>query len=230
MSRAFDAPAFVRAQTAIAAPPLVPEIRLHLATRITPLWEATEASLAAANVPPPYWAFAWPGGQALARHVLDHPETVRGLRVLDFAAGCGIGAIAAARAGARTVIASDIDAIATAVIALNAALNGAAVETTTDDLTRAAGAWDVVIAGDVCYERPMAEAVMPWLRGLVNAGTSVLIADPGRAYLPRDGFDVIASYDVPTSLELEDRTMRTTRVLRLTEALAADPGNRVGAR
>ncbi len=118
---AVDTAAFVRAQTVIASPPLVPEIRLHLATQITPLWEATEASLAAANVPPPYWAFAWPGGQALSRHILDHPDSVRGRRVLDFAAGCGIGAIAAAKAGAAAVIASDIDAIATAVIGLNAA-------------------------------------------------------------------------------------------------------------
>jgi predicted nicotinamide N-methyase len=180
-----DVAAFVRAQTAVAAPPLVPEIRLHLATQITPLWEATEATLAAANVPPPYWAFAWPGGQALSRHVLDNPATVRGLRVLDFAAGCGIGAIAAAMAGARAVVAADIDAIAIAVMALNAALNGVAFETTSADLSReTSAAWDVVIAGDVCYERPMAEAILPWLRGLAQRGTTVLMADPGRAYPP----------------------------------------------
>ena len=216
MSDTLDVAAFVRAQTAIAAPPLVPEIRLHLATQITPLWEATEATLAAANVPPPYWAFAWPGGQALARYVLDTPETVRGRRVLDFAAGCGLGAIAAAKAGAAHVVASDIDTIAIRVMMLNAALNDVAFETTAADLSRDADArWDVIIAGDVCYERPMAEAILPWLRALAGKGVAVLMADPGRAYLPASGLEEIARYDVPTSLELEDRTLRTTRVLRL---------------
>ena len=216
MTETLDVAAFVRAQTAVASPPLVPEIRLHLATQITPLWEATEATLAAANVPPPYWAFAWPGGQALARYMLDHPEVVRGLRVLDFAAGCGLGAIAAAKAGAAHVVASDIDAIAIEVMALNAALNGVAFATTAADLSRASEApWDVVIAGDVCYERPMAEAILPWLRGLARQRITVLMADPGRAYLPATGLEEIARYDVPTSLELEDRTLRTTRVLRL---------------
>lgn len=216
MTDAMDVVAFVRAQTAVATPPLVPEIRLHLATQITPLWEATEATLAAANVPPPYWAFAWPGGQALARYVLDTPALVRGLRVLDFAAGCGLGAIAAAKAGAVHVLASDIDAIAIEVMKLNAALNDVAFATTRDDLSRASETpWDVVIAGDVCYERPMAEAILPWLRRLARNGVSVLMADPGRAYLPATGLQEIARYDVPTSLELEDRTTRTTRVLKL---------------
>jgi predicted nicotinamide N-methyase len=216
MSDRLDVAAFVRDQTAVAAPPLVPEIRLHLATQITPLWEATEATLAAVNVPPPYWAFAWPGGQALARYVLDRPETVRGLRVLDFAAGCGLGAIAAAKAGAANVIASDIDAIAIEVMALNAAVNGVTFATTSADLSRQRDApWDVIIAGDVCYERPMAEAILPWLHGLARKGITVLMADPGRAYLPASGLEEIARYDVPTSLELEDRTSRTTRVLKL---------------
>jgi predicted nicotinamide N-methyase len=211
-----DIAAFVRTQTAIASPPLVPEIRLHLATQITPLWEATEATLAAANVPPPYWAFAWPGGQALTRYVLDNPDAVRGRRVLDFAAGCGLGAIAAAKCGAAHVLASDIDAIALEVMALNAGLNGVAFETTRADLSRETETpWDVVIAGDVCYERPMAEAILPWLRGLARKSIVVLMADPGRAYLPASGLEEIARYDVPTSLELEDRTLRTTRVLRL---------------
>lgn len=215
----FDTAAFVRHQTAIAAPPLVPEVRLHLATEITPLWEATEASLAAANVAPPYWAFAWPGGQAIARYVLDHPGIVRGARVLDFAAGCGIAAIAAAKAGAASATASDIDPIAATAAQLNAALNGAAIAISTDDLTRDPhGQWDVVLAGDVCYERPMADAVTPWLRALAARGIPVLMADPGRAYLPQGGIEEIARYDVPTSLELEDRTTRTTRVLRVTGA------------
>jgi len=216
VSDTIDIAAFVRAQTAVTAPPLVPEICLHLATQITPLWEATEATLAAANVPPPYWAFAWPGGQALSRYVLDRPDTVRGLRVLDFAAGCGLGAIAAAKAGAAHVLASDIDVIATEVMRLNAVLNEVTFETTSADLSRDANAhWDVIIAGDVCYERPMAEAILPWLRALATRGVTVLMADPGRAYLPATGLEEIARYDVPTSLELEDRTSRTTRVLRL---------------
>ncbi len=219
MTKTFDAAAFVRGQTAIAAPPLVPEIRLHLATEITPLWEATEASLAAANVAPPYWAFAWPGGQAVARYLLDHPETVRDARVLDFASGCGIAAIAAAMAGAASATASDIDAIAAAAASLNAALNDVRIAVATDDLTRhPSGDWDIVLAGDVCYERPMAETVTPWLRALAARGIPVLMADPGRAYLPQSGLEEIARYDVPTSLELEDRTTRMTRVLRVTGA------------
>ncbi|HEX6979140.1 MAG TPA: 50S ribosomal protein L11 methyltransferase [Alphaproteobacteria bacterium] len=219
MSGLRDAEAFVRAQTAIAAPPLVPELRLHLATEVTPLWQATEAVLARTNLPPPYWAFAWPGGQALARYVLDHPDVVRGRAVLDFAAGSGIGAIAAAKAGAARVTATDIDAHAAAAMRLNAAANGVTFAISTDDLTRADdaddGVWDVVLAGDVCYERPMAEAVLAWLRRQVGRGAVVLMADPGRAYLPSSGLVEIARYDVPTSPDLEDRPMRTTRVLRL---------------
>lgn len=214
---ALDAAAFVRAQTAVAAPPLVPEIRLHLASEVTALWHATEATLAAGALPPPYWAFAWPGGQALARYLLDDPARARGRRVVDFAAGCGLVAIAAARAGARAVLASDIDAFAAAAMRLNAALNGVAIDVTTDDLTRGPGAsWDVVLAGDVCYERTMTEAVLPWLRAHARRGAEVLIADPGRAYAPRDGVAELMRYDVPTSLALEDRTVRSTAVLRVT--------------
>jgi len=210
-----DAEAFVRAQTTLAAAPLVPEIRLHLATEITPLWQATEAVLARTNLPPPYWAFAWPGGQALARYVLDHPDAVRGRIVLDFAAGSGIGAIAAAKAGAARVTATDIDPYAAAAMRLNAAANDVTFAVSTDDLTRTdEGGWDVILAGDVCYERPMAEAVLAWLRRQVNQGAVVLMADPGRAYLPSDGLIEVACYDVPTSPDLEDKPMRTTRVLR----------------
>lgn len=216
MNEPFDPAAFIRAQTEIKPAPLVPEIRLHLASEVTPLWEATEASLARHNVPPPYWAFAWPGGQAMARHLLDHPDLVRGCRVLDFAAGCGIAAIAAARAGAAAVTATDIDPVAAAALALNASLNDVAFAITTDDLTRdPAAPFDLVIAGDVCYERPMAEKVVGWLRALARRGVLVLLADPGRAYLPHEGIEEIGRYDVPTSLDLEDRPLRTTRVLRL---------------
>ena len=145
-----DPAAFIRAQTALGAPSIVPEIRLHLANEVTPLWRATEATLSERNVPPPYWAFAWPGGQALARHVIDHPAIVRGRRVLDFAAGSGVVAIAAARAGAAGVTAADTDPFAATAIALNAAANGVAIAVETGDLIDRPSAWDVVLAGDVC--------------------------------------------------------------------------------
>lgn len=210
--------AFVAAQTALAAPPLVPEVCLHLADAVTPLWQATEATLAAAQVPPPYWAFAWPGGQALARHVLDHREVVAGRRVLDFAAGSGLAAIAAARAGAAAVAAAEIDPIAPAAIALNAAANGVVLATIAEDMVGRDRGWEVVLAGDVCYERPMAERVTAWLRALARRGALVLLGDPGRAYLPRDGLEAVARYVVPTTLDLEDRTERDTTVWRLLPA------------
>lgn len=208
---------FVRAQTRLAAPPLVPEIRLHLAARATDLWEATEATLAETGLPPPYWAFAWPGGRALARFVLDNPGVATGLDVLDFAAGCGIAAIAAAKAGAAKVTASEIDDFALAALDLNAAANGAAVETFAGDVVALdpAPAWGLVLAGDVFYEKPMSERIWPWLKARRAAGARVLVADPGRAYLPAGGFREIARYDVPTDLDLEDRTVRTTRVLEV---------------
>ncbi len=207
--------AFVRAQTALTPPPLVPEIRLHLATEVTPLWRASEAMLATKDVPPPYWAFAWPGGQALARYLLDHPEVVRGRRVLDFAAGSGLVGIAAAQAQAGTVTAADIDAHAAAAIALNAAANRATMDIVTEDLIGRPSAWDVVLAGDVCYEQPMAERTLAWLRSLSAAGTEVLLGDPGRTYRPTDGLMELARYQVPTSLELETRTMCDTAVWQL---------------
>ena len=210
-----DPAAFVAAQTVLATPPLVPEIRLHLATEITPLWQATEARLAESGVAPPYWAFAWPGGQAVARHLLDHPALVAGKRVLDFAAGSGLAAIAAAMAGAARVEAAEIDALACAALALNAAANGVAVACRTADLVDGPGAWDVVLAGDVCYERPMAERVMPWLRRLAGRGALVLMGDPGRNYLPASGLAEVARLVVPTSRELEDRTERETVIWRV---------------
>jgi len=209
-----DPSAFVRAETILAAPPLVPEIRLHLASEVVPLWEATEETLTRRGLPPPYWAFAWPGGQAIARHVLDNPALLRGTRVLDFAAGSGLGAIAAAKVGATSVTAAEIDEFALAAIALNAMLNGVMVETISEDIVGAPSAWDVVLAGDVCYERPMAERVARWFAALAAAGTEVLMADPGRAYLPQQGLVELARYDVPTSLDLEDRKQRETIVWR----------------
>jgi len=210
-----DPARFIRAWTRIESPALIPELRLHLAGPVTPLWEATEKTLNETGLAPPYWAFAWPGGQAIARHLLDHPATVRGRRVLDFAAGGGIAGIAAARAGAASVVASDLDPLALTAITLNAALNGVDVATTDRDLTQDMPAADVILAGDVCYERPMAERVIPWLRGLAGQGVTVLMGDPGRAYLPHQGLVEVAHYAVPTSKELEDRELRETRVLRL---------------
>jgi predicted nicotinamide N-methyase len=215
---------FVAAQTVVSRAPLVPEIALHLASEITPIWQATEAWLAEQNIEPPFWAFAWPGGQALARAVLDQPALVAGKRVLDFAAGCGIAAIAAAQAGAVLVEAAEIDPLALAAVRLNAALNGVAVATPPGDVVGAACRWDVIFAGDVCYEAPMTAHILPWLRGLVAAGAEVLIADPGRAYLPKAGLAPIARYSVPTTRELEDRDSREVTIHRLAAPVGAGAG------
>jgi predicted nicotinamide N-methyase len=209
-----DRAAFVRANTLLARPKLVPEIALHLATEITPIWQATEAWLAETGTAPPFWAFAWPGGQALARHILDYPATVAGRRVLDFAAGSGIAAIAAARAGAAAVEAVEIDPIAAAAIRLNAAANAATITTLTGDLVGAACRWDLILCGDVCYEAPMTRHILPWLQALAERA-EVWVADPGRAYLPRDGLAPFARYTVPTTTELEDRTERMVAIGRL---------------
>ncbi len=209
-----DPAAFVRAHTQVGCASLVPEIRLYQASEITPIWQASEDFLRTHGLGPPFWAFAWPGGQALARFVLDHPERVAGRRVLDFAAGCGIAAIACARAGAASVLAAEIDPFARAAIALNAALNGVAVEVAGGDLVGAEGGWDCVLCGDICYEAPMAARIVPWLR-LLAAHCEVWLADPGRAYLPREGLARVAAYRVPTTLELEDRTEREVALYRV---------------
>ena len=207
---------FVRRNTAVTTPALVPEIHLHLATEITPIWQATEETLARSGLPPPFWAFAWAGGQALARYLLDHPAEVAGRSVLDFGAGSGLVAIAAAKAGAALVLAAEIDDFAAAAIAANAQLNGAAIDVTTEDLLDTVDPrWEIVTAGDVCYERPMADRVTGWLRKLVARGTLVLLGDPGRAYLPDKGLTERARYLVPTSRELEDRDCRETIVWQL---------------
>jgi predicted nicotinamide N-methyase len=204
-----DPAAFVRRNTQITVPPLVPEIRLHLATEVTPLWQATQQTLAHSAVPPPFWAFAWAGGQALARYLLDHPEQVAERFVLDFGAGSGLVAIAAAIAGAADVLAADIDHFAAAAIVTNAALNGVSLHVTTADVIDTADArWQVVTAGDVCYEQPMADRVAPWLWGLAQRGRLVLLGDPGRTYLPAEGLRERGSYLVPTSPDLEDRETR----------------------
>ena len=206
---------FVRAQTVIASPPLVPEIRLHLASEITPIWQASEESLEQMNLPPPYWAFAWPGGQAVTRYILDHKAMVARKSVLDFAAGAGLAAIGAALSGAARSVAAEIDAMATVAIGLNAEHNNVSVAIENADLVGRQAQWDVVLAGDVCYERPMATRVTGWLRELARSGATVLLGDPGRAYLPAEGMVEIARYRVPTTLELEDRTLKETIVWRM---------------
>ena len=207
---------FIVEHAAIAHVPLVPEIALHLASEVTPLWHATQAWLDARDLPPPFWAFAWSGGQAIARYLLDHPRDVAGRRVLDFASGGGIVAIAAAKAGARHVRAVDIDPFAEAAIALNASLNGVAIEASAIDLVGTiVGDVDLITAGDVCYERGPASTFMPWLRGLAATGIRVLVGDPGRAYLPEHGLREVAAYDVPTPLELEGSLTRRARVFAI---------------
>ncbi len=209
-----DPACFIRKHTCLSSAPLVPELRLYLADEITPIWHATEAYLARSNVAPPFWAFAWPGSQALARHVLDHPDRVAGRTVLDFAAGGGLAALACASAGAASVEAAEIDPMATAAIRLNAAANGLAVTSVTEDFVGAPARWDLILCGDVCYEAPMTAHIMPWLRKMAST-SEVWIADPGRSYLPRAGLTPFGSYGVPTTLELEDRTERSVTLYRL---------------
>jgi len=209
-----DLTGFIRANTALGTAPLVPEISLYLATEITPIWQATEDWMNARAMAPPYWAFAWPGGQALARHVLDNPGVVAGKRVLDFAAGGGIAAVACARAGAAVVEAAEIDDLACAAIRLNAGANGVGVSVVDGDVVGSACRWDMILCGDVCYEAPMTGHIMPWLREMAREA-EVWIADPGRAYLPKAGLSEIMRYSVPTSLELEDRTERDVVLYRV---------------
>lgn len=206
---------FVRANTRLAAPPLVPEIRLRLADEAFDLWEQMEEELHSANLPPPFWAFAWAGGQALARYLLDRPETAAGHRVVDIGSGCGIVAIAAAKAGAAAVTASDVDAYAAATVAVNAEANGVSVGTAEHDILDGDGAdATLVLAGDVCYEKPMTDRVVPFLARARGRGARVLVGDPGRAYLPRSEFEPLVTYAVPVMKELENAEVKATTVWR----------------
>ena len=208
--------AFILDNTRPQAPPHTPELTLYLADEITPIWKLTEEALAEIGLPPPFWAFAWAGGQALARYILDHPESVAGKRVIDFASGSGLVAIAAMKAGAASVLAADIDVFCEAAIGLNAEFNGVEVEFTEVNLLDAAPpVVEVLLAGDICYERPMAEAVMAWLALGRAAGATVLIGDPGRTYFPKDGLVKLAEYQVPTTRELEDMAVKRTSVWTL---------------
>lgn len=211
-----DRRAFIVANTRLQAPPHAPELRLHLADEITPIWKLTEEELGKIGLPPPFWAFAWAGGQALARYLLDHPSEVAGRRVVDFATGSGIVAIAAAKAGAADVLAADIDGFCGAAVALNAAANGVAVRFTDANLLEAPPpAVDLICAADICYEKPLADEVMAWLRAAGAAGARVLIGDPGRSYFPKSGLDKLAEYQVPTTRELEDMEVKRTAVWAL---------------
>jgi len=211
-----DRRAFITANTRLQAPPHTPELVLHLADEVTPIWRLTEEALAQIGLPPPFWAFAWAGGQALARYVLDHPQVVRGKRVLDFACGSGIVAIAAMKAGAQRATAADIDAFCGAAVALNARANDVTVAFTGADLLSGPPPQaDVILAGDICYEQPLAERVMAWLASARAAGAEVLIGDPGRTYFPKAGLEQLAEYQVPTTRELEDLAVKRTRVWRL---------------
>ena len=209
--------AFILENTRIQPPPHTPELALHLADEITPIWRMTEEALAEIGLPPPFWAFAWAGGQALARYVLDNPQVVAGRRVVDFASGSGIVAIAAMKAGAADVLAADIDPFCGAALSLNAEANSVAVAFTDKDLLETAPpAWaEVILAGDICYEKPLAARVMAWLGAARAAGATVLIGDPGRSYFPRSGLEKLAEYQVPTTRELEDMEVKRTAVWTL---------------
>jgi predicted nicotinamide N-methyase len=205
--------AFILANTRLQAPPHTPELRLHLADEVTPIWRLTEEELGEMGLPPPFWAFAWAGGQALGRYLIDHPGEVAGKRVIDFATGSGIVAMAAMKAGAAEALATDIDPFCAAAVALNAEANGVSVAFAGANLLeRAPPRADLILAADICYEKPMAEAVMAWLGEARAAGARVLIGDPGRAYFPKSGLVQLAEYRVPTSRELEDAEVKRTAV------------------
>ena len=217
LQRVSDWPAFIAGNTRLLAPPLVPEIRLHLAEESLPIWRRTEEELGELNVPPPYWAFAWAGGQALARYLLDNPGLVAGKPVLDLGSGSGLTAIAAMRADAASTLAADIDRVALAAVTLNAAANGVAVATTASDLLAAAPAatFAVVLVGDLFYERQLAEQVERYIESAAGAGARVLIGDPGRSYFPKGRFEKVAEYRVPVTRELEDAEIKQTAVWQI---------------
>jgi predicted nicotinamide N-methyase len=213
---------FVRARTAPAPVPLVPEIRLWQATEVTPLWHATAAELASWDSSP-FWAFPWVGGQALARHLLDHPALVRGRRVFDFATGSGLVAIAAVLAGAAHVTACDLDPFCGSAVRMNAALNGVALEfRAADPIGDPLGGFDVVLAGDVFYEQPLADRAFAWLGALARRGALALAGDPGRLYSPHGkalaGVRDLAAYEVPAAGDVESRAVLRTWVIQFEPA------------
>ncbi|WJI37156.1 MULTISPECIES: methyltransferase [Mesorhizobium] len=211
---------FILDNTALMAPPHVPEVLLHLADEAHDLWQRTEDELVEIGLPPPFWAFAWAGGQGLARHVIDNPGTVRGKRVLDFASGSGLVAIAAAKVGAAGVMATDIDPFCATAIRLNSEANDVQVQFLGTDCVGTDAGWDVILAGDVFYDKPFADRLMPWFSALKRRGADILIGDPGRSYLPRSGLEPLAFYEVPVTRALEDAEVKRTTVWRLLDAVA----------
>lgn len=211
-----NAPDFIAANTRLQTVPHAPEISLWLADEITPLWRLTEEELGAMGLPPPFWAFAWAGGQALARWLLDHPAEVAGKRVIDLATGSGLVAVAAMKAGAASVLAADIDPFCAAAVAANARSNEVEIAFTDANLLDAPPPpVDLICAGDVFYEKPMAEAVLAWLKQAQANGTRVIVGDPGRTYFPKSGLTLLAEYTVPTTRELEDQEVKRSRVWSL---------------
>ncbi|MDX3975053.1 methyltransferase [Shinella sp.] len=209
-----DPEVFIRDNTGVLSPPHVPEVTLRLATEAHDLWLKTEEELEAIGLPPPFWAFAWAGGQGLARHVLDHSVLVAGKSVLDFASGSGLIGIAARLAGATTVLAADIDPWSETAIRLNAALNGVTLASTVENMIGRDEGWDVVLAGDVFYDRGFADVLIPWFSALAARGATVLVGDPGRAYCPRERMEALAIYTVPVTRALEDSEVKKTTVWR----------------
>ncbi len=212
-----DPEGFIRANTRLLPVPHAPEISLYVADEATELWQRTEDELQEIGLPPPFWAFAWAGGQALARYILDNPALVAGKRILDFASGSGLCAIAACMAGARHVIASDLDAFAVQAIRLNAARNNVSerIAPTQADLIGAPFEADIILAADVFYERDLASSVTEWLTAQQGEGRGVLIGDPGRTYLPKDRLTCLATYTVPVMRSLEDAEVKRSHVWRL---------------
>lgn len=207
---------FIRHNTSVMAPPLVPEIKLHLAHEAVPLWQKTEEELGEMGLAPPFWAFAWAGGQALARYVLDHACTVGNLRVLDLATGSGLVAIAAVQAGSASIVATDIDEFATTAAGMNASLNQVSLDIKLGDvLHQPPSAADVILVGDLFYEKDLAARCLAWLRQAQEQGAKVLIGDPGRSYLPKEQLEKLAEYNVPVTRDLEDVEIKKTSVWQL---------------
>lgn len=205
---------FILENTSILSPPHVPEIRLHLADEAHDLWHRTENELQESGLEPPFWAFAWAGGQGLARHVLDHPACVCGKSVLDFATGSGLVAIAAHISGAAEVLAADIDPFSADAVALNAKLNDTPMQHTAENLVGKDDGWEVILAGDVFYDRAMADVIVPWFDALVTRGADILIGDPGRSYLPKHRLERLSEHQVEVTRALEDQDVRKTTVWR----------------
>jgi predicted nicotinamide N-methyase len=216
MTAVADRCRFILEHTEFLPVPLVPEVSLYLAHEAVPLWQKTEEELGSIGLPPPFWAFAWAGGQALARYVLDNSQTVHGNRVLDLASGSGLVAVAAMMAGASEVLAADIDVFAIQAIGMNVAANNVQVSVANEDLLDAAPpAMDVILVGDLFYEKTLAGKLLGWLVQARKNGSVVLIGDPGRSYLPRDKLVSCAAYEVPVTRDLEDAEIKHTQVWRL---------------